>query len=248
MKNLIKYEFRKTLSVKLILLGTAALAQLAFMIGLWTGRERIYSLGAFILLLLAFVGVAVIGLTSVLILHRDMNTKQSYMLFMTPNSCYKILGAKVIENGISLLLATVFFFALGALDVSMLMAHEGRLADLWSLVTQFLEGIDSRITLDTETLMSFAFGLLASWFSTVTCAYLADVVSTALLKGKRWNGLGSFALFILLSALMNWALLRLTDGIASVRTVFLVQAGISMVFSAIMYVLTAQIMERKLSV
>ena len=181
MKNLIKYEFRKTLSVKLILLGTAALAQLAFMIGLWTGRERIYSLGAFILLLLAFVGVAVIGLTSVLILHRDMNTKQSYMLFMTPNSCYKILGAKVIENGISLLLAAVFFFALGALDVSMLMAHEGRLADLWSLITQFLEGIDSRITLDTETLMSFAFGLLASWFSTVTCAYLADVVSTALL-------------------------------------------------------------------
>ena len=204
MGKLLKYEFRKTWMTKLVLLGITAVAEIAFLIGLYSKNDdQLWVPGALVLVFIAFGGIMAIGLGSIVTLHRDINTKQSYMLFMTPNSCYKILGAKVIENGISLLLATVFFFALGALDVSMLMAHEGRLADLWSLVTQFLEGIDSRITLDTETLMSFAFGLLASWFSTVTCAYLADVVSTALLKGKRWNGLGSFALFILLSALMN---------------------------------------------
>ena len=65
----------------------------------------------FTLLMLAVCGVAVMGLESVFVLHRDMNTKQSYMLFMPPNSCYKILGAKVLECGAAILIAGAFFFA-----------------------------------------------------------------------------------------------------------------------------------------
>ena len=48
--------------------------------------------------------------------------KQGYMLYMTPHSSYKILGAKMLENGLSLmLLADVF--ALGVLNLELANAH-----------------------------------------------------------------------------------------------------------------------------
>ena len=61
--------------------------------------------GIVLLTMLAMGGIMVIGLASVVTLHRDVSTKQSYMLFMTPNSSYSILGAKMLENGLSILLA-----------------------------------------------------------------------------------------------------------------------------------------------
>ena len=111
MKHLMKYEFRKTLIAKLIILGTTAVLEILFLLGLYTKHDSLAGYSTIMLTMLAFGGVLFIGLQSVMTLHRDMNTKQSYMLFMTPNSSYKILGAKVLENGLSILMACAFFFA-----------------------------------------------------------------------------------------------------------------------------------------
>ncbi len=248
MKNLMKYEFRKTLSIKLMLLGAAALAQIVFLIGLYGNLDRVLSVGSVVLTMLAFGGIMVIGLASVVILHRDMNTKQSYMLFMTPNSCMKILGAKVLENGLSILLAGAFFFALGALDVTLLAAHQGQLEKLWELFTEFLHQMDNRITLDLPTMLSLTANLLSSWISTVSCAYLGVVIATALLTGRRWSGFVSFLIIVALLWFTGWIELTVTRQIQEIRTVFLVDTGIALLLSAIMYVITAQIMERRLSV
>ena len=102
MFKLMKYEFRKTWITKLILLGVTAVAEAVYLYGLYAEKDNPLSVAIGLLVLLAVGGVLVIGLESVLTLHRDMNTKQSYMLFMTPNSSYKILGAKVLENGLSM--------------------------------------------------------------------------------------------------------------------------------------------------
>ena len=120
MMKLMKYEIRKTMMVKWIILGIAALLEVAFLIGLWADKNEMLAVSVVLLVLLAFGSILVIGLGSILTLHRDMNTRQSYMLFMTPNSSYRILGAKVLENGISIMLTGIFFFALGALDVTLL--------------------------------------------------------------------------------------------------------------------------------
>ena len=111
MIKLMKYELRKTMTIKLMILGATALAEIVFLIGLFANKNRMAAIGVGLLAMLAFGGVMIIGVASVVILHRDMNTKQSYMLFMTPNSSYRILGAKVLENGISILVAGAFFFA-----------------------------------------------------------------------------------------------------------------------------------------
>ena len=248
MLKLMKYEIRKTWFVKLMLLGATAVAELLFLFGLYADKETALSIGILLLTFLAFGGVLVIGLESILTLHRDMNTKQSYMLFMTPNSCYSILGAKVLENGISILATGAFFFALGMLDITLMLAKLGELQELWNMVRDLLEAFDAEIAITPAGIASFLFTLLSAWIGIVTTAFLADVVSSALLNGRKYNGVLSFLLFLLLSWFTSWITQSVTRGIGTVNTKLLVQGLLSLVFAFVMYIASAQIMERKLSV
>lgn len=253
MFKLMKYEFRKTWITKLILLGITAVAEVMFLFGLYADKESPLGFSIFLLMMLAFGGILVIGLESVITLHRDMNTRQSYMLFMTPNSSYSILGAKVLECGLSILVTGVFFFALGVLDITLLFGKRGELNQLWDTIQDFLKNItlsDGRsiLTLNMSGFAVVTFNILANWINTVTTAYLAVTVSAALLNGKRFNGLLSFVLFLALGGAASWLEQIATQSIPQIETALMVQSGISLLIAAVMYVVTAQIMEKKLSV
>ena len=251
MLKLMKYEFRKTWITKLILLGVTAVAEIAFLMGLYVERETTLGLSVMLLVFLALGGIAMIGLYSVMTLHRDMNTKQSYMLFMTPNSSYSILGAKVLECGLSILIGGAFYFALGTLDITLLFAKSGELNRLWSAIQDFLSHLtfaNHQLLIDMKGMAAFVFCLLAGWIVTVITAYFAVVISAALLNGKRFNGLLSFVVFLTLSWFIGWVAQTATASIPSINVLLLVDGAISLAFTAVMYVITAIIMERKLSV
>ena len=251
MLKLMKYEFRKTWITKLILLGVTAVAEIAFLIGLYMEKETTLGLSVMLLVFLAFGGILMIGLYSVMTLHRDMNTKQSYMLFMTPSSSYSILGAKVLECGLSILIGGAFYFALGTLDLTLLFAKSGELNRLWSAIQDFLSRLtfaNHQLLIDLEGMASFVFCLLAGWILTVVTAYFAVVISAALLNGKRFNGLLSFVLFLILSWFTGWVAQTATASIPGINVLLLVDGAIALAFTAVMYVITAVIMERKLSV
>ena len=251
MFKLMKYEFRKTWITKVVMLGVTAALEAMFLISLYGNFEDTLVLSIGLLTAIAMLGVLVIGLESVLTLHRDMNTKQSYMLFMTPNSSYKILGAKVLECGLSILLTGAFFFALGTLDVTLLFAKSGALNQIWDMVRDFLTHISiagHELSIDKATMAALVFNLLSAWILTVTTAYLADVVSSALLNGKKYNGLLSFALFLLLTWFTDWTARKITSGVTAAIPMLIAFSLISLAFAIVMYVITAQIMERKLSV
>ena len=245
MLRLLKYELRKTLLSKLILLAVTLVAEAVFLVGLWGGRDNSLAIGAVLLFFIAITGIAMMGILSVATLHKDMNTRQGYMLFMTPNSCYKILGAKVLENGLSMLVTGAFFFGLGALDIMLLFAKFSTVGELWKFLEDFIHSINNEMA-------CFFLNLLTGWFSVVIMAYLADVISAALLNGKKYNGLLSFVLFLALTIALR-VLEKLTVSAlvpqgTGINTVYLVRSAATLVFSAVMYVCTAQIMERKLSV
>ena len=274
MKNLLKYEFRKTLLTKLVILGITVVAQLIYLAGIWgKDREGTVVAGMLLLFFTATFGILFIGLQSVITLHRDMNTKQSYMLFMTTNSCYKILGAKMLENFLSMLLGGAFFFGLGVLDISILIRRYGQVDSLYEAFQSILRTFGWDFKLDAGYLASICFSLLSGWFATITAAFLADVVSSALLNGKKFNYLVSFVLFLALSYLMGKVgnavagdVLTRTEEVVeltmpnamqsygTVSTVttspgyFLRSGAVSLAFSALFYVCTAEIMQRKLSV
>ena len=86
-----------------------------------------------------------------------------------------------------------------------------------------------------------------SFKETSTTAYLADVVSSSLLNGKKGNGIVTFLLFLAL----NWGISKLIGLIPSslsVITVLLLDGAAALVLAAVMYVVTARLMEKYLSV
>ena len=253
MKELLKYEFRKTWTAKLVVLGIAAVLEIVFLIGLALGPEgetgtRLIGISTPLLVMAAIFGVLFIGIQSVVILHRDMNTKQGYMLYMTPRNSYQILGAKYLENGLSLTLSGAAFFLLGLLDVTALFSRFGQLDQLWEMARQFMRMMGAEVELNTGVFLSFTVSMLASWLAVVAIAYLADIVSSALLNGKKLNGLISFVFFVLLSALHGWLQNLLLGRGMGFSEMMLAEAAISLAYSAIMYFLSAYVMDHFLSV
>ena len=249
MSKLLKYEIRKTWALKLIILGVTAVAELAFLIALFLDQENhgFIGLSCMLLFFIAMGGTMLIGVQSVLTLHRDMNTKQGYMLYMTPRNSFQILGAKLLENGLSLALAGGFFFLLGLLDVTLLFSKLGTLEELWQFFQDFVRMINDQIQLNARSILYLVVEMLASWLATVSIAFLADIVSSALLNGKRMNGFLAFLFFILLTILLGWIQNQFRTGM-SIEAILLVRAGIALAYSAVMYVVSAWVMDRYLSV
>ena len=246
MLRLLKYELRKTLAAKLILLAITVIAEAVFLIGFWRDKENTVAIGAVLLFFIAITGITLMGILSLITLHKDMNTKQGYMLFMTPNSCYKILGAKVLECGLSLLTAGAFYFALGILDFSVLLS-KGSNQQIWDTINQLIRSINDQIVLDAPHVSALVFSMLACWLCTVTTAYLSDVICSSLLYGKKGSLLITFVLFIALNYGLS-KLLTLVPSSIGIIPVLVWQGVIALVLAGIMYVVTARLMEKYLSV
>ncbi len=250
MLKLIGYEFRKSWFFKAIALGITALLELLYVVGLLTRDEGTIVTGAVLLSIAASVCVTGIGIISVVVLHRDMNTRQGYMLFMTPNSSFKILGAKVLENGLSILVSGAFFLVLGALDITLLFNHYNMLDELWQTLQRFMTMVVPELSLKSDVLILFLVSMLCSWVSTVVTACFADVMASSVLRGKKGGGFVAFLIFLLLSWLKGWAFSLVANAgwFRTAQTLFTVEAAADLVLAGVMYWLTALVMERKLSV
>lgn len=248
MLKLFKYEFMKTRLSKLIILGITLVLEIAFAASLLKNDDELQAICVLLLVLFATVSILWLGLQSILTLHKDMNTRQSYMLFMTPNSSYKILGAKVLENAASVLLGGVFFCALGVLDLTLLMNHHQALDQLMEMFQDVLESFSKNIRFDTYSLLTFCLYTLISWLSTVTLAYFAVIISAALLGGKKGNLFISFLIFLGLTILLSMLLGVVTPATMAVGTVHLIRSAICLFVIAIFWFFSAWIMDKYLSV
>ena len=247
MLKLMKYEFRKTFFSKLILLAVTALAEILFLAGVFLEWDKGLAIGIVGLMLCAVIGIFYIGIESLLVFHKDLNTKQSYMLFLTPKNSYQILGSKVLENGISIFLSGAFFAALTAADVTIAVLYIGGIQEFLDLMKQLSFTWNVELHLSTEEFLMAFFSSLASWLMTIITGYLAIVLSATVLTGKKFSGFVSFVLFMVLT----WLSSMLIDHIpsfenTSLRMWLIILAA--MAVSAVMYVVSGWIMERKLSV
>ncbi|MBR1813241.1 MAG: hypothetical protein IJ773_05395 [Lachnospiraceae bacterium] len=247
MFKLLKYEFRKTWYTKAILLVLTLIAQAAFLIGVFFDKDETLGLSVATLVMLATFGIMVIGLVSLIVFHQDLNTKQSYMLFMTPNSSYKILGAKALENGLSVFLSGVFFALLGLADISILVAHEGDLMAVVDMFRSLIEQLQSYLVFDAKNIITVFFAGLSNWLMTLSAAFLAIVIAATFLAGKKFSGVVSFLLFLLLI----WGLEKVIGFIPDMSTLFMdmvLTAIASFVLMVVLYLVTGWIMDKKLSV
>lgn len=239
-------ELRKTAFSKLVLLVITAVAEIAFLIGVFWKKDNILAMGIIFLVMCTIFGVIYIGIESVNVLHRDLNTKQSYMLFLTPKSSYQILGAKILENGISIIMAGAFFAALAALDVTVATLYIGGLKEMINLVSSFME-VNWSVTFTPAEAAFYFFGLLASWIVFIVNADLSVILSASVLAGKKGSGIAGFLIFLVISSIIG-KLLDLIPVLKSMELTFVLYIAASFAIAAVLYVISGWIMEKKLSV
>lgn len=247
MGKLMKYEFRKTMFSKVILLVITAIAEILFLAGIFAEWENGIAIGMIGLVLCASVGTLYIGLESLTIFQKDLNTKQSYMLFLTPKNSFQILGAKVLENGLSLLLVTAFYVALAAIDVSTAVLYVGGLQEFLELLHELSISISMNIDLTWPNVIVGVAMALTVWLLVIQTGYLAIVLSSTVLAGKRFSGAVSFVLFLVISWLVNLPT-ELVPEMSSRNVENSIIIVITLAMVALMYALTAWVMEKKLSV
>lgn len=245
MMKLLKYELRKTQPVKWVLLCIALAAEVLYLIGLFGKWNTGLTLGGVLLFVMSGMSLLVVGLQSVTVLHQDMNTKQGYMLFMTPHSSWCVLGAKVLECSLSILLMSVFFFALAALDGTLLLEKQGVLREalekLNQLLRMFIKG-----EIDLMSVAMVMGYMVCVWLCTVLTAFFADVAVSAVFNGKKHTGFLWIVLFIALNIGIWWLQLQMPG--QSSKSLLWMLSGVCLACTALLYVASAWIMERKLSV
>jgi len=240
MLRLLKYEFRKTLFPKLVLLALLVIFEGVFLYGYWTDNNATVTLGLSLFLFTFLCGLLAIGIISLVTLHKDMNTRQGYMLFMTPNSTYRILGAKVAENGLSML-------GIGAVGLGICLLNFSLIKQELEFITSFLKNFGIGLTPTFPHLSALLVYIICSILCSVTTAYLADVICSSLLNGQK----GSMVITFVLFALLNFGIQKimgLVPASLDIVVMFLLQGAIALALAVVMYIITARLMDRYLSV
>lgn len=247
MNKLIKYEFRKSLFPKLVILAATAVVEIVYLVGVFGEYENPTFAGILGLVFAAVAGLTYIGIESIVTLYRDLTTKQSYMLFMTPNSSYKILGAKALENGLSILLAGLFFGGLAYFDLDLLEKERSTFALIKEQLENMLQSIDSRLSFSTATFLILLFMLLCSLIGRIVIGYLAVVLTCTVLSGKKGAAFISLLVYIAISILIGFLMDKI-PAMDSINSSLLIQSCIYLGISIVFYVITGWLMDKKLSV
>ena len=218
------------------------------MTGTIAGAIPLTSSGVLILALAATFGIFIMAVLSIDILHRELNTNQSYMLFLTPRNSYQILGSKILANAISLSLLTVLFAVLAALDllligireVGMPVPADGIRRALGSTYLYMPTGVGKTIA----TAAAIAYG---SWLFLIVTAYFADILQATVLRGRKGAGWISFLLFLVLAGAVVFLQNKLAP-LAPPVAETAVRSCVYAVFIVVFFCLGGWIMDHRLSV
>ena len=200
MLNLIKYEFIR--KYKLIA-GTiiTALALNVFLITRGIGGSATF------LVLLPLV-LSVLFIADIVKMYSDdLNNKTGYMLFMTPNSGYKIISSKVLTavlEGFALLFIYLIFLLFNGAYIAVSMGNEIDFSQIIKVVNNLLSG---SLGFNLGHISVFLLAALTFIIAFITTVYTAMTIRKSIFSEIKFGGLFSFIIFLLI----NWGLSFISD-------------------------------------
>lgn len=242
-----KYELKKSLFSKIVILIVTAIAEITFLIGVFSKHNTPLAWGIAGLSICAWVGIFYIGIESLITFHRDLNTKQSYMLFMTPYNSYTILGAKVLQNALAIFAAGLFFGLLACLDGVVATIYLDGLQQLIKIVQETLRQIGITVHIHAQNIVLAVALVLISWLLMIVIGYFAIILSATFLSGKKGSGLVSLVIYFIINGVWSFVLNRVPEMKTEYAQIWLM-IGISAIFVAVIYAVSGWIMEKRLSV
>lgn len=202
MGKLIKYEIRKQRTSRMVIFIALAAALIAFWFGLIFKNDMLTALSIMAMSCGALLVLFYTGIESILVLNRDLRTKQSYMLWMLPKSSWEILGAKFISAILQMLI--VFGICGAAVGVSAALAiwkaagFENLARSVQEISRLFVEG-----GLRWTDLVLLALILFLCWSLIIMVGFLSVILSRTLLIKSRFAGVLAVVLFFVINLLIE---------------------------------------------
>lgn len=259
MVNLIKYEFLRKWRTLLIFSAIVVFinANVLYRVfgKLQSTEFEMMALGSFFAGLLGvFFILYIVDVTYMY--SRDLNSKSGYMIFLTPNSGYKILGAKVITGLIEGFTFLLFYLLL--LGTNFLGFYSQPLYDLLVndlAVSVFVLG-QLKLTL-WEMIPLITANLVTAFISIVVLVltiFTALSIRKSILAENKFGGLLSFLIFVLLFWL-NGNLISLVVNTISKADLFAngihyfnVISLLQIAFGAVLFFLTAYLLDKRIDI
>lgn len=247
MLKLMKYEFRKQILSKVIILVAIAVLEVIFLFGLFTDNEQAMATGIGLFAMLSVVAIMFVSFECIFTFSNDLKTKQSYMLFLTPNSSYKIVGAKVLTSLIYIALTAVVLIGVTALNIGIVMI---KLEDVSKLIEFIKEALDRlfKLKLDYGIIFLTIASYLCSWIATVIIGMASITLSATFLSNTKVKGVVSVAFFFGFSWLISFINDRLPIHELAYQSKSIIECGYMMVVVFLFYYATAWMLDKKVSV
>ncbi len=189
MLNLIKFEFFRRRKMLVTTLMVFAFLEFGIWLGITLGG------GWNVMAILFFVLITVGGLVfpfvdAVVNYYTDFKSRNGYMLYLTPNSGYKILGSKMI-------FAIAEILVMGALVIGVLslnyMLIEQKAPEAVAMISQqFSEPMKTLLNVDKLTFWNmspFLLMMFIQYVGEVTLALFSITIAKTLLSNKDFNWL-----------------------------------------------------------
>lgn len=198
MFKLMKYELRKQWFSKLFILIVMGILEITFLLGLL--RDDMDSLGIsmFIMVFVAFAAIMFVSFECILTYSKDLKTKQSYMLFLTPNSTYKIVGAKVITSIAQIGITAAIMAGIIFINTTIVIIRYQDIEEAIELIGRALNNVMG-LNIDYGLILIGLVAFLLEWLSNVVTGILAITLSATFLSNTKGKGIVSLIIFFALN-------------------------------------------------
>ena len=206
MGKIFKYEWKKQMFSKYVIGGILLVLTLIFMLGTMLEREEWQATSLVLLVVAGAFTSMYIGVECLLVLNRDLRTKESHMLFMIPYPAYTILGAKILAAVCQILLTAALFVGAFFLCFSAYLAANSSFGQFFEILKRVLnEWVEIDITWNW---MLLGIGqLIISWIGMIAAGFTAIIaVRTVFVQSKLATPLAIVLFFVL-----NWGMVKLVD-------------------------------------
>lgn len=199
MKNLIKYEFLRRKTILLLAIASIVFIELAMIFTLFKGGYWL-NISVALAILFPITMYLIVIVDGIVNYSQDLNQKSGYMLFMTPNSGYKIIGSKFIVLGIEAIISALL--VIGFFYINYKFAYHFYYEQLDSIAKEIINGFNSafdNFIPRPSHLIMIAFISMLQIFSFMTVVFAAITLRKTLLSNAPLKGFFSFLFFIILN-------------------------------------------------
>lgn len=239
MLNLIKYEFiKKRVSLAILY---AILLILTTYVGISVLIENQYHIAVSS----SFFGMVCLftpfylWLDNMSTYGKELKEKYSYMLYMTPNNSYKILGSKIIYIiGVTIITLGFEFLMSNILYVFV----RNKFTDL-PTITEILSSINIDIS---KGFLPFC-SVIVSFLSILLLAYLCITLSNTILSNKKRSGFLTFVLFVVLNWIITFITNRIGAGTIDWTGISIVTLISSIIVIIAGYLISGYLLDKKIS-